>query len=48
METTITTKLTMEEMDLIIAIRNVQKSKHNPSIELRRYAKELFDRLLND
>ena len=48
METTISTKLTTDEMDLIIAIRNVQKSKHNPSIELRRYAKELFDRLLND
>ena len=48
MEKTITTKLTTDEMDLIIAIRNVNKSKHNPSIELRRYAKEIFDRLLND
>lgn len=31
MGTTITAKLTTDEMDLIIAIRNVQKSKHNPS-----------------
>lgn len=48
MEATIVTKLTTDEMDLIIAIRNVKKSMHNPSRELRRYAKELFDKLLND
>lgn len=41
-------KLTPEERELIEAIRNVQKSKHNPSKALRRYAKELFDNLLNE
>lgn len=41
-------KLTPEERELIVAIRNVQKSKHNPSKALRRYAKELFDNLLNE
>lgn len=39
--------LTPEERELIEAIRNVQHSKHNPSKNLRRYAKELFDELLN-
>jgi len=42
------TQLTEKEQELIDAIRNVQKSEHNPSKELRRYAKELFDTLLND
>ena len=42
------TQLTEKEQELIDAIRNVQKSKLNPSKELRRYAKELFDTLLND
>ena len=41
-------ELTEKEQELIEAIRNVQKSKHNQSKELRRYAKELFDVLLND
>lgn len=40
--------LTEKERNLIEAIRAVQKSKHNPSKELRRYAKELFDELLNN
>ena len=42
------TLLTVKELELIDAIRNVQKSKLTPSKELRRYAKELFDRLLNE
>lgn len=40
-------KTNEEEQELIEAIRNVQKSKHNPSVELKRYARELFERLLN-
>ena len=40
--------LTEKERELIEMIRAVQKSKHNPSKELRRYTKELFDKLLND
>jgi len=35
-------KLTEKEKELIEAIRNFLKSKHNPSIELR----ELFEKLM--
>lgn len=42
------TSLTEKEQALIEAIRNVQRSKHNPSKDLRRYAKELFAELLNE
>jgi hypothetical protein len=40
--------LTEKEQALIEAIRNVQNSKHNPSKELKRFAKELFNTLLNE
>ena len=39
--------LTEQEKQLIEAIRNVQTSKHNPSKELKRFARELFEILLN-
>lgn len=40
--------LTENEQALNEAIRNIKNSKHNPSKDLRRYAKELFDELLNE
>ena len=39
-------KLTEKEQDLIIAIRNCKKSKHNPSTNLEWYALRLFEELL--
>jgi hypothetical protein len=40
-------KLTEKEKELIEAIRNFLKSKHNPSIELEFYARELFEKLMD-
>ncbi len=36
------------EMELIAAIRNYKNSKHNESKQLKDYAIELFDEMLND
>ncbi len=41
-------KLTEEEKELIEAIRNLQKSKHNYSIELELYVREKFENLINN
>ncbi len=41
-------ELTEQEKELIAAIRNYRNSKHNESRQLRDYAIELFDELLND
>nr|DAN52409.1 MAG TPA: hypothetical protein [Caudoviricetes sp.] len=41
-------ELTDEEKELIAAIRNYKKSKHNESKKLKDFAIELFDQLLND
>lgn len=46
--TTVMDDLTDKEQELIEMIRLVQNSRHNPSKELVRYTKELFDELLND
>lgn len=40
--------LTEQEKELIEAIRNYKKSKHNPSQSLKRYARDLFETLLDD
>ena len=40
-------ELSEEVMELIEAIRNFLKSKHNPSIELEFYARELFEKLMD-
>ena len=40
-------KLTEKEKELIEAIRNFLKSKHNPSIELEFYARELFEKMMD-
>lgn len=39
--------LTEQEQELIIAIRNLQKSRHNPSDELLQYVYELLERLID-
>ena len=39
--------LTPEEKELIEMIRNLQKSKHNPSKELKKYTRELLERLID-
>ena len=39
--------LTPEEKELIEAIRLLKKSKHNPSKELKKYVKELFETLID-
>lgn len=41
-------KLSKEEEELIEAIRNFKKSKHNPSEELEEYAWYLFQKLMED
>jgi len=38
--------LTDTELELIEAIRNFKKTKHNPSIELEWYINKLFDKLM--
>jgi len=40
------TNLTEQEWELIEAIRNFQKSKHNYSFEMETYVRELFDSML--
>lgn len=40
-------KLTEKEKELIEAIRNFLKSKHNSSIELEFYARELFEKMMD-
>jgi len=39
-------KLTGHEAELIQAIRNLKKSKHNPSLELEIWIIRLFEKLL--
>ncbi len=41
-------ELTELEKELIAAIRNDKNSKHNESRQLKEYAIELFDEILND
>lgn len=40
-------KLTEKEKELIEAIRNYLKSKHNPSISLEYYVREPFERMMD-
>lgn len=40
--------LSEREKELIEAIRNFKNSKHNPSVELEWFIRELFERLLYD
>ena len=40
--------LTEEEADLIEAIRDYKKSKHNPSLSIEIYIRRLFEDLLNE
>ncbi len=40
--------LTEKERELIEAIRNLKKSKHNYPIELEWWIRELFENLLNE
>jgi len=37
----------LTEKELIEAIRNYLKSKHNPSISLEYYVRELFERMMD-
>lgn len=39
-------KLTEQEKELIEAIRNYLKTKHNPSIDLEYYARILFEKIM--
>ena len=41
-------KLNEKEKELIEAIQNYRKSKHNPSTELEWYALRLFESLMYD
>jgi len=34
--------------ELVAAIENLARSNHNPSKQLKRYVRDLFDRLLDD
>lgn len=38
--------LTDEEIELIEAIRNLRKSKHNPSRALLKYVRDLFETMI--
>jgi hypothetical protein len=40
--------LTEKERELIEAIRNLRNSKHNYSYQLEDYARELFDRMIDE
>ena len=40
-------EITEQENDLVEAIRNYKNSFHNKSKDLRRYAKILFDEMIN-
>lgn len=39
-------KLTDKEKELIEAIRNLKKSKHNYSVQFEFYVRELFEKLI--
>ena len=39
--------LTPKEKELIEMIRLLEKSKHNPSKELKRYVRELFEEMID-
>ncbi|MCW0492479.1 hypothetical protein [Riemerella anatipestifer] len=39
-------KLNEKEKELIEAIRNYLKSKHNPSLDLEYYARILFEKIM--
>lgn len=39
--------LTPEEKELIEMIRLLKSSKHNPSKELKKYTRELFERMID-
>ncbi|MDR2964048.1 MAG: ArsR family transcriptional regulator [Bacteroidales bacterium] len=41
-------KLTDKEIELIEAIRNFQKTKHNYSFDLEFYVRELFESILTE
>ena len=41
-------KLTEKEKELIEAIRNLKKSKHNYSYQLEDYVRELFDKMIDE
>ena len=41
-------EITEQENDLLEAIRSYKKSYHNKSKELRRFARILFDEMIND
>lgn len=41
-------KLTEKEKELIEAIRNFKKAKHNPSLDLEIYATRLFEILMHE
>jgi len=41
-------ELTEKETELIEAIRNFKNTKHNPSISLELWIRELFENLLDD
>ncbi|WP_197492161.1 hypothetical protein [Arachidicoccus ginsenosidimutans] len=41
-------KLTEKENELIVAIRNFKSSKHNYSLELEWFIRQLFETLLYD
>jgi hypothetical protein len=40
--------LTEKERELIESIRNLKMSKHNYSRQLEAYARELFDRMIDE
>jgi hypothetical protein len=40
--------LTERERELIEAIRNFKKSRHNYSWQLENYVRELFDRIIDE
>ena len=39
--------LTQKEKELIEMIRLLKKSKHNPSKELKRYVRDLFEEMID-
>jgi hypothetical protein len=41
-------QLTDKEEELIEAIRNLKRSRHNPSIELELYVRQLIDEILEN
>jgi hypothetical protein len=41
-------KLTEKERELIEAIRNLRKMKHNYSVQFEEYARRLFDEMIDE